>query len=200
MDSRIRIYIHVYWPFFSSINMVTYLETVIAYPYLILFPTKLLIIIGTVLVLFGFYGYSFFLEADWEKNLISLYIIDRKRQGSLYQKVFLPDEIKNEEVFAGGLIGIGKLMGEITKSDKEMDIINLENKYVLVLKGEKIITALLVKEKNIQHAYYVLKQITTKFERFFWDYLEQYETYKNILSKTEIFKPMEMLIRGIIKS
>ena len=95
---------------------------------------------------------------------------------------------------------VNKIVGEITKSKKDMDIINLEDKYILIAKGEKIITVLLVKEKNIQHAHYVLSQVTQKFETFFWDYLEQFESYENILSKTEIFKPMEMLIRGILKT
>jgi hypothetical protein len=186
--------------FFSSIDMVNNLDMIFSNPYFILFPTKLMTIAGSVLIIYAFHGFSFFLEASWQENLISLYIIDKKRQTSLYQKVFLQDDIKSEEVFVGGLVGIEKIVGEITKATKDMDIINLEDKYILIAKGEKIITAMLVKEKDIQHAYYVLRQITQKFETFFWDYLEQFESYENILSKTEIFKPMEMLIRGILKT
>jgi hypothetical protein len=156
-------------------------------------------VFGIVLIMFGFNGYTFFLEAQWKENLIWLFIIDKTRLKILYNKNFLPEAMENEEIFAGGIPGIETIIKQFTQSREGIDVIKLENRLILLSHGEKVITALIVK-KNIQNADYILKQITKKFEFFFWDYLKYYESYKSILSQAEIFKPMEMLIRTLLKS
>lgn len=159
---------------------------------------KMLTIIGIVLVIYGFNGYSFFLESQWRESLISLQIIDKTRVKVLYHKDFLGNPLESGEIFAGGISGIERLVKQFTSSHEGIDIIKLENKLILLSHGEKIITALIVK-KNIQNARYILKEITKKFEFFFWDYLKYYESYNSILSQSEIFRPMEMIIRSLIK-
>jgi len=159
---------------------------------------KLLILVGIFLVMYGFNGYPFILESQWKENLISLQIIDKIRLKILFHKNFLENPIKSEEIFAGGISGIEKLVKQFTDSHEGIDIIKLENRLILLSHGEKIITAMIVK-KNIQNAHSILKEITKKFEFFFWDYLKYYESYNSILSQSEIFRPMELLIRQLIK-
>ncbi|HUX98950.1 MAG TPA: hypothetical protein VMV49_05315 [Candidatus Deferrimicrobium sp.] len=183
---------------FSSYNLTIYIESVLAYPYLILFPPKIIAIIGLILIFFGFYGYSFFLESAWKQNLISLYIIDKNRMLSLYHKNFLKNHVKSEEVFVGGIVGIENLIKEFTDSSQNTDIIKLENNLILLGHGEKIITALIVR-KPVQNADYILKEITNKFEIFFWDYLKNYNSYESTITKSEMFKPMEFIIRDLLK-
>ena len=166
---------------------------------MVILASKFLTVFGIVLIMFGFNGYTFFLEAQWKENLIWLFIIDKTRLKILYSKNFLPEAMENEEIFAGGIPGIETIIKQFTQSHEGIDVIKLENRLILLSHGEKVITALIVK-KNIQNADYILKQITKKFEFFFWDYLKYYESYKSILSQVEIFKTMEMLIRTLLKS
>ncbi len=159
---------------------------------------KFLIIFSVILIIYGFHGYSFFLETEWKSNLISLYIIDKNRNIELYHKDFLESEINREEMFAGGIAGLAKIVKDFSKSRKEVDIINLGKNNILLAHGETIIATMLVK-KELQHAQYFLKTIILKFEAVFYDYLKNYETYQEALSQKEIFQPMEILIRDIIK-
>ncbi|MFX1298210.1 MAG: hypothetical protein ACFFD2_25570 [Promethearchaeota archaeon] len=184
--------------FVSARGVLEGIQSIFAYPYFIIFPSIMIALVGTFLIIIGIYGYSFFLEAEWKKNLIALHIIDKKRKIGLYQKVFL-EEIKIEEIFIGGIAGIEKFITEFSKSEKDLDVIKLENRLILVAHGEKILTALVVKN-DLQHAYYVLKEINKKFETFFLDYLKQYESYDSKLPPVDVFKPiMEILIGKLIK-
>ena len=143
---------------------------------------------------------AFFLEAEWKQNLITLYIIDKTHKSELYSKNFVEGGIVQQGVFAGGMAGLVQIIDEFMTSEsgsqmkEEVDIINLENIFLLLTSGKKVITALMVK-KNIQHAHYFLKTVTSKFEIFFWDILDS----QDYLKEKEIFKPTEMIIQDIIK-
>ncbi|NVM52272.1 MAG: hypothetical protein HWN66_01125 [Candidatus Helarchaeota archaeon] len=183
---------------FSTLRVLGLIETSFLYPAFILFPIKLLTIVGISLIFYGFYGYSFFLESQWKENLLELHIIDKERTKCVYHKYFSEERLEHGELFAGGLTGIEKLVKEFTDSQEEIDVITLENKLILLSHGTKIISALIVK-KNLQNMRFILKTITSRFEFFFWDYLKFYETYESVLARSEIFKPMEMFIHDLVK-
>ena len=185
--------------YFTSPRMLESIETLLIYPAFLVFPLKLVALFGMVLVIYGYYGYSFFLESQWRENLVSLHIIDAKRMASLYSKKFLSEaEIVSKDVFAGGIPGLEALIKEFTDANKEVEQINLEKNLIILSHGEKIITAMIVR-KYLQHIKYILKQITQRFEMFYWDYLRFYKYYDAILTPEEMFEPMENIIHEIIK-
>ena len=181
----------------TSYGILGILEPLEYFPYLLFF-SRLLAILGIILVIFGFHGYAFFLEYQWKKNLISLIIIDKVRTVELYHKDFLGDKLKNGGILAGGIAGIVNIIKQFTESQRNIDLINIENKVILLDHGTHIITALLVKT-NLQQAKYILKQITLKFEAFFWDYLKASASQGTSLAPEEISKPMEIMLRDIMK-
>jgi len=184
----------------SSYTADQILQILFPYPAFIIFPFKILAIFGVFLLIYGFRGYSFFLEAEWKENLVSFYIIEKTQKTELYHKDFAEGEILQESVFAGGLAGITKIIDELTSEKKDFgskagfDTINLGKFFIILYSGESIISALLVR-KNIQHARYFLQTVTSKFESSFRDLLKASDLSKG----KEIFKITEMLIRDIIK-
>ena len=181
----------------TSYGILNFLEPLESFPYLLFF-SRLLAIFGVVLVFFGFHGYAFFLEYQWKENLISLIIIDKSRTIELYHKDFGGGKLSEGGLLAGGIAGIIKIIKQVTDSKKNIDVINVENKLILLDHGTHIITALFVK-KNLQHAQYILTQITTKFEAFFWDYLKSAAVQDASMAPEEISKPMEIMLRDIMK-
>lgn len=181
---------------FSSYGILDYVET-LPYSGFILFPSKMIAILGTILIIYGFNGYSFFQEIEWKSNLIALFIIDKTRMRGLYQKVFQAGEIEKGEILVGGIAGITKVIGEFTQSSRDVDFINVGNSVIVIGTGEKIVTAIMVKKDN-QQVRFSVKKITTKFESYFWDYLKSLETTELTVGDPELSKPMEMLIRDII--
>jgi len=183
---------------FASYNIKQLIENLSNYPAFIYFPIQLGTILGCVLIFYGFYGYSFLIESEWRNNLIALFIIDKIRNIELYHKDFFETGIRREQLLAGGIAGIIRMVKEFTESKKDIDTINLGNNFLVLTHGEKIISALLLK-KETQIARHFLKIITLKFEFLFWDYLKYYESYKERMSQDEMYKPIDMLIQDIIK-
>jgi hypothetical protein len=183
--------------FFILYSILELIKPLQLFPYLF-FSSRLIAIFGIGLIWFGFYGYSFSMEFQWRDSLISLIIVDKMRNICLYYKNFLASKLKNEQLLAEGIPGIVDVIKEITDSQMGVDVINMGNRLLLLEHGKKVITALLVK-RNLYQLRYALKQISAKFEIFFWDYLIQYESYSAMTSHYELFKPMEILIRSILK-
>ncbi|MHA1264023.1 MAG: hypothetical protein ACTSRS_02210 [Candidatus Helarchaeota archaeon] len=171
----------------------------------ILFFTNISTIGGTVLIIYGFHGYSFFLEADWKSSLIALYIIDKSRTRAIYHKEFIKGDIQKEGVFAGGIAGIISVVREVLQSPqkekKEMraiDTINIGENLILLGSGEKAITALLVK-KTVQHANFIIFEIIRRIETFFWDFFSISQISTNIEEDSELHEAIEIMIQDIIK-
>lgn len=181
----------------TSYGIFQILEPLPSYPY-ILFFSRILTIFGIVLVIGGFHGYPFFLEYQWKENLITLLIIDKSRTTELYHKEFQELQLNTLGILAGGIAGIVNIIKEFTESQKNIDVINIEDKLIFLDYGTQIITALLVK-KNLQHAKYILKQITSKFETFFLDYLKSAASRGISIGPEEISKSMEIILRDTIK-
>lgn len=183
---------------FASYNIKQVSETLSSYPAFIFFPIQIGAILGCVLIFYGFYGYSFLIESEWRNNLIALFLIDKTRNLELYHKDFLETRIEREELLAGGIAGLIRMVKEFTESQKNIDSINLGNNYLILAHGEKIVSVLLLK-KETQIAKHFLKTITLKFEFLFWDYIQYYESFTKTLNQTEIYKPIEILIQDTLK-
>ena len=181
----------------TSYGFIGILTTLKSFSFIYL-SSRVLTYFGIILVMHGFSGYSFFLESQWKENLIALIVIDKERTTSLYHKNFWEEKLKEEEILAGGITGIVRIIKEFTTSKKDIDVINIENKLILLEHGKHIITALVVK-KDLQHTRYILKQITSKFEIFFWDYWKSSDSSNIPVTPEEIHKPMEILLRDIMK-
>lgn len=169
-----------------------------AFAFVILLFSKFFTILGLSLLIFGLTGYSFFLETEWRENLISLYIVDKERHTSLYQKSFSESDVRHEEVFAGGITSIMAMLREFTESKKDVNVINVEDKLLLVEQGSKVITALIAK-KNLQNAQYILKEITSKFEQMFGVYLDYRSSRELHGEVSDVFRPMDLFIKDLLK-
>ena len=182
---------------FTLYSIYIHIEPLELYPYLI-FTSRLIAVLGMALIFVGFYGYSFSFEFQWRESLVSLIIVDKSSNLCLYHKQFLESKQKSEDLFAEGIPSIVEVIKNFTDSLQEVDVINMGNRLLLLEHGKRIIAAFLV-TKNLRQIRYVLKQICTKFEIVFWDYLIQYESYSIMTPQPEIVKPAELLIRSILK-
>ncbi len=159
--------------------------------YLLLF--KILAIIGLILMIFSFFGFSLLLEAHWKGNIISLFIIDKQHGKRVYTKNFIElDEsnLEKREVLAGGIKGIIDIMNELSKSDEKLRIIDKENLKFILDHGEKIISCLYVK-RNLINIHYFLNIITRQFENTFSD------VYEQGIENNEFFKPIDGIIKKL---
>jgi hypothetical protein len=181
---------------FSLYSIYVLIEPLELFPYLT-FSSRLIAILGMGLIFSGFYGYSFSLEFQWRKNLIAVIIVDKPRNLCLYQKQFLETKLQSEEVLAEGIPSVVGIIKNFTDSQQEVDAINMGNQFLLLEHGKRIIAAFLV-QKNLHQLRFALKQICTKFEIVFWDYLIQYESYSIMTPQPELFKPAEVLIQSIL--
>lgn len=181
--------------FFNSERRLNLIQEIFSNSSYIIIGFKLMGILGIFLFSSNTIGLSFSLETQWQKNLISLYIIHKKRNICLYYKDFSESEIKNEEVFAGGISGVEKIIKQFTDSKKDLNVIHMENNIIQLEFGEEIIAAMILK-KNLSDTRIVLKEITKMFEFYFWDYLKNADF---LADRSELFKPMEIIIRKLIK-
>lgn len=186
-----------YFSSLESMNLILNLF-ILWFSVVIIMVSKFLMLLGLALIFYGFGGYSFFLELEWKDNLISLYVIDKSRRISLYQKLFLKYDIKHEEMFAGGITGIMGMIKEFMEAKKDIEEIRLKNNLILMQHGEKIITALLLKKK-LKNAPYILGEITSKFALIFGEYLESDSNYELASKDSSIFRPMDLFIKDLLK-
>ncbi|MHA1798324.1 MAG: hypothetical protein ACTSVY_07725 [Candidatus Helarchaeota archaeon] len=164
------------------------------FPINIVIILKFLIIIGVVFMMFSFNDSVFFLEAQWKNNLISLHVIEKKQGFNLYSKEFLGKEVKNNELFSGGISGIVKVIKNFSESDKDVDSIQVEDKFILLEHGRKVIIAMIVRKK-ILNARIIMKELASKFEYYFADYLMSQAD----LEISQFFRPMEKIVNDLIK-
>ncbi|MBD3230384.1 MAG: hypothetical protein GF329_19550 [Candidatus Lokiarchaeota archaeon] len=159
----------------------------------IIFISKFVSIIGIAFLIYGYTGYSFLLEVQWKKNLISFHIIDTKRNSSIYNKIFHPGELKSSELFTGGISSMNKLINQFTTSNKDVDVIDFEDKYIVLEYGKEIMTAMIVRRltKNLR---YILKEVNLKFENDYWNYLEDSDKKKLLQKETNIRKSVGLII------
>ncbi len=160
---------------------------------------QFLVITGTFLIIYGFQGYSFSLEFQWKKKIISFLVIDKKQNMSIYHKDFFDrKEVISEDLFSSGLIGITNIIQEFTERDKNVDLIKINENFIILEHGNNIITALIVK-KNMAKLRLKLKEINSKFEQYFGGFIEKFYVDNSIkLISTDLMEKItnKIIIKG----
>jgi len=143
---------------------------------------------GLLIFFVGLFRFPAFLEFDWEKNLLNLYIIDDKGKSALYacdfsvimdkknlneQDVTPPK--KTQDLFSSGIVGIDSIYAAITNSKSErIGKIEHSDSIILLEYGDEpiqFITYALVARKEMISIRFFLKSVKKKFQN----------TYQNIL-------------------
>ncbi|NVM02495.1 MAG: hypothetical protein HWN67_09185 [Candidatus Helarchaeota archaeon] len=151
-----------------------------------------IVIIGLLLMAYGFSAFSTLTDLKWKDKLYQLYVVTENGI-CLYAHSFennLP--ITNSELLATGFSGIQKLLSEILKTKEALRIIEYKNLKILIDFGPNIVFLLVISEQSA-FLFYKLKEFSEKFSNFFKDLL------KNWQGNTEIFTPTKSLIQSIFE-
>ncbi|NHI91251.1 MAG: hypothetical protein EAX96_02025 [Candidatus Lokiarchaeota archaeon] len=159
---------------------------------------KILMIFGAVFMIYGFTGYSFFLESYWKDNLIALYLIHKNSGYYLYAKEYLEKEVENDELFSGGISGIVKMIMNFSETEKYIDTIQVKNKLILLEYGENMISAMIIK-RELLDIRLILKEIVIKFELYFKDNLNKEDLDSDANLRLQKFQPIENVINELIR-
>lgn len=132
---------------------------------------------GQAIILFGIYEFPAFLEFDWKKSLIKMYIINHKDYSELYSYEFIniPDEPGTahssiEKIFTRCLVGIDQIVSSITHTeDKRIKKIKQDDVHILLDYGQEPIPLIyaLVVFNEMNSIKYFLRRVATKFDKFF---------------------------------
>ncbi|MBD3229874.1 MAG: hypothetical protein GF329_16955 [Candidatus Lokiarchaeota archaeon] len=180
---------------FTSIRARMFFEK-LDFTYLIMVSiSRFIIIISLMLIMIGFTEYSFSSESSWKENLVSIYIFDQSNR-ILFHKNFLKFQIKREDVLSKGIRGIKSTL-ENFDIGNDIQILNFGNNTILLEKGGRIFTAMIIKKKFLNDQY-LLREITSKFEYYFWSYLEGFDLSDRSLDIESFFQPMDSVINNIL--
>lgn len=86
---------------------------------------------------------------EWKNSIIKFFCIHSERSVNLYYRDFQEDQTIDEDLFAGGISGIMTLIKEMTKSNKNMKVIDQEDKKILLESG-KYVTCILISNLNLE--------------------------------------------------
>ncbi|MHC1591034.1 MAG: hypothetical protein ACXQS8_03040, partial [Candidatus Helarchaeales archaeon] len=131
-------------------------------------------------------------ESQWKNSLISLYIIDKDREISLFHQDFMPSQVQGSDIIGVGLAGVAKILKELTASNQELDQIKKGGNLIFLEHGEKIVTAIILK-KNLLNTHSFLKEITKHFENNFMEFYDEWQ------ENGMLFKPISVVIKRILK-
>jgi hypothetical protein len=164
-----------------------------------------LLIVGFFLTLMGLYAFPAFYGFKWEGNILKLFIINQKNNVCLYSRDFT--EIKSEkkqrdyeQLFSVGIIGIDKVLSEITNTKGEaINKIQQPNSFILLEYSSDIsshiIYALIVK-RDLKNNRFFLKLIKNQFESFYKEILRQLDSLKG--DEEQLFGSFDVLIENIL--
>ncbi len=195
----IEIFIHLLYPLENSI--------------ILLFLCTLSFIAGFIILLSGIFGFPAFFELNWEENLINLFIINQNNNKCLFRYnfsgIFQEGKIlkeknndyqkKFEDMFLGGIIGIDRIIAEITNTENEkINKIKREDSLVFLEYGSNFfsnITYALITKKDLNSNLYFLKSLKKKFEYIFKEVLIDAEDFEE---KVQLFKNFDVIIDDLL--
>ena len=169
--------------------------------------------LGLMTIFLGVFRIPPFLEFQWEKNLLSLYIIDSQNLKGLYRCDFkelldnrdFPNTTISEnrirkDFFPNGYIGIDKIITTITNTKNEkIEKIEHGDFLILVEQGDEpqssIIFTLLVKKETHSMRFF-LKTLKNQFQDFYGNLL----LYGEFLDGREIqvFSSFDFILKNIL--
>ncbi len=171
-------------------------------------------IISLMIIFFGVFRFPAFLEFEWKKNLLSVFIVNQRNFNILYNfdftivlhenvKLLNSQEnlIKNKIFFSRGIFGINDIISGITRLDEgKIEKIRQGDIIILLNQGDEplsfIVYCLLVNKELLSHEFF-LKTIKNQFQ----------DIYRNILlnidviggEEERILKSFDNIIKKIIK-
>jgi len=166
-----------------------------------------LVILGQLIVFYAFYDFPVFLEFNWQKNLIKLYIISKNRRKVIYNYNFITktndiveDSPNNNIFFSKGIIGIEKIISMLTKTEQDkIQRINQDGQILLFNYGtddlETLIFCINVSEDMISTIFF-LKMVKELFQNLYKNVLNDLDAIKG--SETQIFNNFNDEIRRIL--
>ncbi|MFX0020923.1 MAG: hypothetical protein ACFE9S_01260 [Candidatus Hermodarchaeota archaeon] len=169
---------------------------------------SIIMILGQLVVFYAFYDFPIFLEFNWQKNLIKLYIVDKNRRKVLYNYNFLTNqneiikELDNNGIlFSSGLIGIEEIIAIISKTNQEkIQRINLEDRILLFNYGsdglDSLLFCILVNNERVSINYF-LKMIKIHFQKFYKNVLYDLEAVEG--SELKIFKKFNKQLNTLLR-
>lgn len=184
--------------FFTSMPVLQTLKIYVPISSEIVFFSKIIVFIGISFLLYGYTGYSFLLESQWRNNLISFHIIDEKQNIDIYNKIYHPDEIKSSGLFTGGITSMNKIINQFTTSNKYVDVIDFQDKFILLEYGKNIISAMIVR-RITNNLRYILEKVNNEFETNYWNYLEDSDKKKLLNKESNINESVEIILEKYIK-
>jgi hypothetical protein len=170
-------------------------------------------IAGFIILLSGIFGFPAFFELNWEENLINLFIINQNNNKCLFRYnfsgIFQEGKIlkeknndyqkKFEDMFLGGIIGIDRIIAEITNTENEkINKIKREDSLVFLEYGSNFfsnITYALITKKDLNSNLYFLKSLKKKFEYIFKEVLIDAEDFEE---KVQLFKNFDVIIDDLL--
>ena len=165
-------------------------------------------------IFLGVYRFPAFLEFNWRKYLIKLYIVDHGTNTSLYSFDFTRDlksetrnleapdkNIERDRVYSKGLIGIDQVMSNITKSEEGKSKQIKIGDYNFMYKNADVpyssIMFVLVVKKEMVSFSFLLKSIKNQFQGFYKDTLLEMNSLKGI--EELFFSSFDVILRNLIK-
>ncbi len=162
----------------GSEEVLNFISVIYHEPYLVIL--MFLQILGLIIVILGIYDFPAFLEFEWRKNLITLYIFNEENFELLFHFDFRsyfensnadtliePHNDSKMLIALGGIKGIEKIFANITNSaSKKINIIAHGDVTILLEYtdiGSHSIIFLLMIQKDMKSIHYFLQMIIEKF-------------------------------------
>ena len=123
---------------------------------------------GLLLILFAILDFPVFLEFNWKKQLVNLYILEKKQHNQLFKYDFTKhQQTFNPEYLPGGLLGIEKIISAVTDTpEKKIHRIEQKGLIFIMIRSESVIYTLVVK-KEMRSIHFFLESVMERFENLY---------------------------------
>ena len=142
--------------------------------------TITLLFLGISICFAGVYNFPAFLEFEWKKNIVQLFIFEQENHKILYFFNFKEDtstskRLIDHDLFSKGILGIERITTELSDSvEEKIDKIKHGEYFILFAYGDgqlSHITYALIVNKDMESMRFFLKQIKTQFQFIYKEFL-----------------------------
>jgi len=175
--------------------------------------SNFVILFALMTILLGVYKFPIFLEFNWDKNLLNLFIVNTQNFEIIYTFNFTEEMERNENTikkpseiiesdyfFSRGIIGIKDIISGITnKKEERIEKIRRGELLILLKYGDSplsfILYCLIVK-KEMNSINYFLKTVKNEFQELYKNIMVSFEDLQGLENK--IFSSFDNHIKSII--
>ena len=145
---------------------------------------------GLVIAIIGLYNLPSFGEFDWKEKIKDLFVINHDGV-SLYHHSFseVPSS-PDQDLVAGGVIGIKTLLAEMTASHQKLQVIDHQDVKIFFEYGRFVICAIICQEE-LKTIRFKLQEFITEFEALYSEILQSWK------GDVGIFQPTKFLINKV---